>query len=378
MKRIVALLLALTMVFALSGCGKSEAAKAADELIDAIGTVTLDSEAAIAAAEKAVSGLEDKDRESLENVSALESAREEYEALAKKAREEYEAQVEAEKVAAVEAAIDDIGAVTLESRPAIDAAQGAYDALESKLQSRVSNYDAIAEAQSALAALQAAERAEQVVQLIDSIGEVGMDSGEAIQAAKTALNALTAEEQALVSNLAALTEAEGAYKAMMREQAETLLKSFKLEEDVFQGVKFYYPSAWKFYSNGSWMADKTTFIRTYIGMNNSSVWIRVIYNYTGRDWVFWTKLTVLTDSDRFTKSYSYFNIVRDNSGGKVWEYYDDNADIAMLRAIAASDTVQMRFEGSDYSSDFTLDAADKKAIQQTLEVYDALIAAGYR
>ena len=378
MKKWIALLLVLVMVLGMAGCGKSEKAKAADDLIAAIGTVTLESEKAISDAEKAVSDLEEEDLKSLENAALLEKAREEYDALVKKAEEERQAKADAEKVSVVEAAIDAIGEVTLESRGDIDAAKNAYDALESRLQSEVSNYGKIAEAESALAGLEAAQHVEQVEQLIDRIGVVDKDSGEVILAAKEALNALTAEEQAMVTNHDALTEAIDTYSTIMREYADNLLKSFKLEEDVFQGVKFYYPPAWKLYSNGSWMADKTSFIRPYIGVSGNTVWIRVIYNYTGRDWVFWTKLTVLADSDRFTKSYSYLNIVRNNSGGKVWEYYDDNADIAMLRAIAGAESVQMRFEGSDYSADFTLDAADKEAIQQTLEIYDALIASGYK
>ena len=58
-------LTALILALMLSGCGQSEAAKAVDDQIAAIGEVTLDSEAAITAAEQAVEGLEEAERESL-------------------------------------------------------------------------------------------------------------------------------------------------------------------------------------------------------------------------------------------------------------------------------------------------------------------------
>ena len=57
MKKILCLLLAAAMVLSLAGCGKSEAAQAVDDLIAAIGEVTLDSESAIREAEQAMAAL---------------------------------------------------------------------------------------------------------------------------------------------------------------------------------------------------------------------------------------------------------------------------------------------------------------------------------
>ena len=50
-KKLLVYLLAAVMTLSLTACGKSEAAKAVDDQITGIGTVTLDSEAAISAAE---------------------------------------------------------------------------------------------------------------------------------------------------------------------------------------------------------------------------------------------------------------------------------------------------------------------------------------
>lgn len=90
--RVFALLLCLAMVFSLVGCGKSEYVKNAEALIDAIGEVTVDSEEAIAAAEKAYDALTEEDKAKVENADLLAPAREALEkALEEKAAAELEA-----------------------------------------------------------------------------------------------------------------------------------------------------------------------------------------------------------------------------------------------------------------------------------------------
>ena len=81
MKRIAALVLAFISLMSLSACGKSKAAKAADELIISIGTVTLDSETDIIKAEEAVAALSSKDLEDLENIELLNSSRAKFDEL---------------------------------------------------------------------------------------------------------------------------------------------------------------------------------------------------------------------------------------------------------------------------------------------------------
>lgn len=63
MKRLLSLTLTLVMVFSLSACGKSEAAKGVDDQINAIGEVTLDSESKITEAESALAALSQEDRD---------------------------------------------------------------------------------------------------------------------------------------------------------------------------------------------------------------------------------------------------------------------------------------------------------------------------
>lgn len=95
MKRIIALLLVVVMSLSLCACGKSKAAKAAEEAIAAIGEVTLDSGAAITNAEKLYGILTDAEKSEVENRLVLVEAQEAYEKLRgeivyKNAKEAYE------------------------------------------------------------------------------------------------------------------------------------------------------------------------------------------------------------------------------------------------------------------------------------------------
>lgn len=85
MKKATAVLLVLALCITLSACGKSEAAEMVDSLILSIGTVTLNSEAAITTAEYAYAQLPDKDKEDVENLAALLKARTTYDGLLQQA-----------------------------------------------------------------------------------------------------------------------------------------------------------------------------------------------------------------------------------------------------------------------------------------------------
>lgn len=81
MKKVIVLVLAFALLFTLTACGKSEAAEAVDQLISAIGEVTLESESAILAAESAYEKLPSKDKEDVEKLNVLLTARATYDEL---------------------------------------------------------------------------------------------------------------------------------------------------------------------------------------------------------------------------------------------------------------------------------------------------------
>ena len=168
-----------------------KAAKAVDDMIDAIGEVTADSGEAVQAARAAYDALTDAQKAEVKNYDVLTAA------------ERRLANLQA--ILPVEDMIDAIGEVTLDSENAIQAARAAYDALTEEQKAEVKNYDVLTAAEARLADLQAAKPVEK---LIDAIGEVTLDSESAIQAARAAYDALTEAQKAEVRNYDVLTAAE--------------------------------------------------------------------------------------------------------------------------------------------------------------------------
>lgn len=358
-KRICALVLALSLTLALAACGKSEAAKAVDGLIDAIGEVTLESEGAIAAAEEAYAALTAEDQEDVDQ-SRIQAARDTYEQLV--------LQQQADEVIA---AISAIGTVSADSADAIAKARELYSASAPEVQALVTNAGDLDAAETALSEL----RVKAVTDLIAAIGEVSLDSAGKVEEAQTAFDALSEADRAKVTNADVLTAAAEQLKEAKKAAAAQLLAGFKKEEDKVRGLAFYYPSAFP-YASDYWVADQRNFVLPYLGKEGDRVWLRLVCNYTSDDWVFFKKIVFAVDDERYTKIFNYFDVTRDNAYGDVWEYVDVDVSESnyeeILRAIADSTETIVRFEGDDYYRDFTVSAGDKDAIRQMLTVYDAL------
>lgn len=363
MKKYLVVIMAVLMALCLCACGKSEAVKAAEEKIAAIGDVTLDSEKRISAAEKAVEKLSDDELKQLDKAEEL-----------KKAREKYERLVES-KAAVVDSLIVQIGEGTIESEEKIEAARQEYDAVPASVKSRVKGLTELESAENMLIML----RAQRVDNLIDQIGEVTLESADKINAAQQAFNRLKKNEKAQVKNVSRLTRAREEFAALQKQEKEAkrtealkLLGNMRLDEDKVRHLKFYYPSIWRVNQNETWIADKRCFILPYIGMDDhGGVWMRVVYNFTNDDWVFFKKITVAADEKRYYRSFEDYDIVHDVDGG-VREYIDIDgvSDVEMLLAIANSKETIVRFEGDEFVYDFIVKEIDKRAIREVLLVYE--------
>ena len=196
-----------------------KAAKPVDDMIDAIGEVTLESEDAIAAARAAYGALTEAQQAEVKSYDKLTAA------------EARLADLKAAKP--VDDMIDAIGEVTLESEDAIAAARAAYGALTEAQQAEVKSYDKLTAAEARLADLKPAKPVEE---LIDAIGEVTLGSESAIAAARTAYDNLTEAQQAEVKNYDKLTAAEAAYARLLAEQSERLEKIYKTTGDYIAAL----------------------------------------------------------------------------------------------------------------------------------------------
>ena len=191
--------------------------KSVEALIDAIGTVTLDSKSAIDEARAAYDKLTAEQQAKVSNYAALTAAEMTYAKLVQDKTDQDAAD-------AVIAKINAIGTVTLKSKKAIDEARKAYDKLTAAQQARVSNYAALTAAETTYAKL-VTDKADQdaadaVIAKIDAIGTVTLKSKKAIDAARKAYDKLTAAQQARVSNYAALTAAETTYAKLVTDKAD--------------------------------------------------------------------------------------------------------------------------------------------------------------
>ena len=182
------------------GFGEDTKIKAVEELIDAIGTVTLESEAKIAAARKAYDGLTYAQKQKVENYSKLTTAEAKYAEL-KKADDE-------KKADAVETLIDKLDSNSATFEADTKAAKAAYDKLTADQKKLVDNYAKLVAALKELADDEDKEAAEAVEKLIEEIGTVTTDSEDKIKAAREAYDKLTDEQKVLVENITVLEAAE--------------------------------------------------------------------------------------------------------------------------------------------------------------------------
>lgn len=161
-----------------------------------------------------------------------------------------------QKIETVEQAIAAIpSTVTLDQSciSAIEYASAAYNSLSSELKSQVANAAALSEAVTQLDTL----RVENVIALIGKIGTVSVDNdySSEISAARAAYDALSAENQAKVTNSGALTAAESQYESLAvqivqnridsltppssaesRSQIESLLEEYNTVKTMYEAL----------------------------------------------------------------------------------------------------------------------------------------------
>ncbi len=368
MKRLLLILMITVMCMFVSSCGKSEAASNVDNLILEIGEVTLESGDKIIAAEEAAGNLKESEYSQLEQLSVLEEARTTYDQLV----EEKTIAENNAAIAEIESAINLIstfGTITLGQEPMITDARTQYDRANDEVKAGITNYEVLEQAEKELSNL----KVQNVINLIDQIGQVTLDSQDKIDTAKTAYNALDSDEKERVTNYADIQVASTRLTELKEEEQERALRqalsSLQIEVDKVEGITWYKPSTYPYYANSR------SYVLPYIGENDTRVWLRLKFHYTGDSWLFFEKITVSIDGENYMKSFDYFDVERDNGSGDVWEWVDispSDSDIDMLKNIVNSTETIVRFQGDDYYYDLTIRSSDKTAISEVLNAYEML------
>lgn len=175
-------------------------------LINKIGTVTLNSESAILAAENAYDALTTAQKENVTNYQTLVDARSTYDSLVEESNQ---------RVENVISLINNIGTVTTESLSDIEVAEEAYNNLSSDEKNRVTNYQTLLDARNEYNTLTLDENVANVINLINAIGTVTIDSKDQIETAEAAYAALSDELKAQVTNYQTLVDARNTYDELV-------------------------------------------------------------------------------------------------------------------------------------------------------------------
>lgn len=350
MKNKITFIFLALFCFSFVSCFQSEEAKAVDLQIKAIGPVTLESEEAILAAEKAVDGLLESDKKQLHNNKKLIEARKKYEQL-----------VLQEKIRNVEAKINEIGVVSLDSEKLIKDARSFYDEQEQNVKDGVKNYETLTNAESTYSDL----LVQDAITKIDSIGTDVKEYDTKLLSAITAYMVLSHEEKQKVPNAALVEEKITEYKQYKDNAKKKLKKTY----DKMRDISFYEP-----YSKPQY-ATSGKYFSAYIGSTDASEAFRLVFNYAGDDWLFIDNARLLVDGERYTVPLS--NIQREYVSyySGLYEHADfvaSDDEIEMVKKIINSKETIVRLNGEKYYSEFTLSDAAKKGIGEALEAYEGL------
>lgn len=175
---------------------------------------------------------------------------------------------------------------------------------------------------------------------------------------ETSVSASSATNAAEIQFLPPLTEKQLA-------EAEQLQNGLETREDEIEGITWIKPRVGEGYK---------TAIYLYIGKKSSEPWLRWNIRYHGDDWLFVRRYRVkIDDSEPITLDPSKA-IDRDNSGGSVWETFDEAAapHAALINRILASGTTRIRMEGSDGIEDVELNSTDIQRMKDVLLVFRSL------
>lgn len=149
------------------------------------------------------------------------------------------------------------------------------------------------------------------------------------------------------------------------EQAARLRASLESETDKVEGTTWYSPRVADGYK---------TAVYLYIGQKGTDAWLRWKIRYYGDDWLFIRKYRVKIDEAEPTTLLPTRDIKHDNSGGSVWETFDESAieHAHVLNQIMNSQTTLLRMEGTEGVKDVTLDSTDLQRLRDVLLVYRSL------
>lgn len=177
-------------------------------------------------------------------------------------------------------------------------------------------------------------------------------------------------EKEILANTKALEKED--QKESDNKDYQKALSNMKKKYDVANKITWYS-------DNSSTQPNDMSFIQTYIGKKEKrKPWLGFSINhFTKKDWLFIQRIEIDVDGKTFEieeTAPGEFNSKEESGGKREWlDRVIKELDIPMIKAIASSKTAKIKFVGKDDLSTKTISKAEKKAIQNVLDAYKALL-----
>ena len=155
-------------------------------------------------------------------------------------------------------------------------------------------------------------------------------------------------------------------------------KKMEVKKDIFSMLNNL-SQKYDEFQNITWVTNKRVEnnISVYGGFDGKTyikpMFYRLVVSYSGKDWIFFEKMIVITDSGRYEINFKRLEQKTDVGYGYVYETYDvflDNVNKGIVRAMVNSDNVKIRLEGRENVYDFTLTKADKAGLKTMIDLMD--------
>lgn len=401
LEQVFIVVLSLLFVILFAGCSQSEAAKAMDEQIEAIGEVTLSSLPKIKVAERVYRLLDEKDKKQVRKYKDLLNARATYSQMRadtaiayindigvvdtysgekidtaekyfndlsseelslvtnretlEKAITEYDNLFAKEAENLIEQAVNDFSKISF--------AQATYDKLNSRQKDLVKNYEKLSDA-----------RALQVVGMIDKISGISLEDTKPVEEAQEIYDSLSFNEKKKVTNRDKLYEAQSKIKELKEKEKEQEL--ILLKQRIQEKYDEVNDTTWYRSANEPAYRNIRSYMLPSIIKTENAIMLGIAYNYAGNDWIFFKEAQIVTDTNRYKKTFNYFDIVHETAfGGMLSERLivpASKSDIDMLRDMATSQKAIIRLQGDAHYYDINLSAGDKQGILDILALYEFL------
>lgn len=205
---------------------------------------------------------------------------------------------------------------------------------------------------------------ERVDELIAQIGNVTPKRADAIAKAENAYLQLDEASRSLVQNAGVLTEAQ-----QVLEIQQVLEKLWVQRDDIER-------RSWIEGSVSCHSLSRSIALPYFGYFDDSGIGpLRWKIAYYSTNWVFYKTVVFAIDDETYYKTFDYWDVLRNNANGYVWEVADfvaTNEDIELLQKIAASEKTVIRFKGDNDRAQYVVQKKDKELIPLLLHAYELM------